>query len=219
MSTAPSATRPNLTAEPSSERTAPGRSAMKASVAGSPCERLTATVQGFPRRRARAGCGSARRAARRRRSSVSRSAPRPTMPRQIKPSAGAPTMPSSGAAAGHQREIDGEFVAAGDEFLGAVERVDQEEAVLVRRLRQTATRSSDSDGMFGASRASPSPMMRSAARSASVTGDPSVLPSTFMAARLTARMARAGPDHEIGQRLDQRGGGVAIDQRTELPHS
>ena len=33
-------------------------------------------------------------------------------------------------AVGHQRQIDGEFVAAGDEFLGAVERVDQEEAVV-----------------------------------------------------------------------------------------
>ena len=32
---------------------------------------------------------------------------------------------------GHQRQIDGEFVAAGDEFLGAVERVDQEEAFLI----------------------------------------------------------------------------------------
>ena len=32
-------------------------------------------------------------------------------------------------------------------------------------------------------------MIRSAARSASVTGDPSTLPSIFIAARLTARIA------------------------------
>src|SRR6267142_1775383 len=43
--------------------------------------------------------------------------------------------------------------------------------------------------MPGATWARPSAMIRSAARSASVTGDPSVLPSTFMAERLTARMA------------------------------
>ena len=39
-------------------------------------------------------------------------------------------------AVGHQREIDGEFVAAGDEFLGAVERVDQEEAAVRGQPRQ-----------------------------------------------------------------------------------
>src|SRR6185436_20987960 len=32
---------------------------------------------------------------------------------------------------GYQRQVDGEFVAAGDEFLGAVERVDQKEAVSI----------------------------------------------------------------------------------------
>ena len=36
----------------------------------------------------------------------------------------------------HQREIDREFVAAGDKFLGAVERVDQEETAAIRRFRQ-----------------------------------------------------------------------------------
>ena len=48
----------------------------------------------------------------------------------------APDQPERGGAddakqrrsAGYQRQINGEFVAAGDEFLGAVERVDQEEA-------------------------------------------------------------------------------------------
>src|SRR3984957_12520797 len=49
--------------------------------------------------------------------------------------------------------------------------------------------SSDRAGTSGTSRARPSRMIRSAARSASVTGEPSVLPSIFMACRLTARMA------------------------------
>ena len=40
-------------------------------------------------------------------------------------------MPSSGVPSVDQRQIDGELVAAGDEFLGAVERVDQEEAFLI----------------------------------------------------------------------------------------
>ena len=62
-------------------------------------------------------------------------------------------------------------------------------------------------------------MMRSAARSASVTGDPSVLPSTFMARTVDGEDGGAGPDHQIGQRLDQRGGGLAIDHgRTCLIH-
>src|ERR1700690_3186025 len=48
MSAAPSATRPNLTADPSICLTAPGLLSIKASVLASPCERLTATVQGPP---------------------------------------------------------------------------------------------------------------------------------------------------------------------------
>ena len=39
-------------------------------------------------------------------------------------------------AVGHQRQIDGELVAAGDKFLGAVQRIDQKEAAVIRRLRQ-----------------------------------------------------------------------------------
>src|SRR3979411_2527268 len=124
----PSATRPNLTAEPSSARAAPGRPAIKASVLASPCERLTATVHGAPRGGqgpVRIGSASGTLAR-----SVSRSAPRPTMPR--------PDDPEQRGALGHQRQIDGEFVAAGDEFLGAVERVDQEEAVFEGQPRPPA---------------------------------------------------------------------------------
>ena len=95
MSAAPSATRQNLTAEPQLGAHRAGLAATKASVPGSRCERLTATVQAFGRW---AGTGADRllRGRRRHRRKVSRSAPRPTMPRQINPSAGAPTMPSSG---------------------------------------------------------------------------------------------------------------------------
>src|SRR5665213_2996162 len=36
----------------------------------------------------------------------------------------------------HQRDVDRELAAASDEFLGAVERIDQKEAAMIRRLRQ-----------------------------------------------------------------------------------
>ena len=102
------------------------------------------------------GYGSARPPAPTHRLVVSRSAPRPTRPRHISPSAGAPMMPSSGVPFGHQREIDGELVAAGDEFLGAVQRIDQEEAAVDNGGFASGTRSSDSAGTSGTSRARPS---------------------------------------------------------------
>src|SRR2546430_10800056 len=37
---------------------------------------------------------------------------------------------------GHQREIDGKLGAAGDELLGAIQRIDQKETAAVRRLRK-----------------------------------------------------------------------------------
>src|ERR1700756_2330008 len=48
MSMAPSATLANFSDEPSTSLTAPSLAAMKASVAGSPCERLTAAIHGRP---------------------------------------------------------------------------------------------------------------------------------------------------------------------------
>ena len=84
---------------------------------------------GFSARRARAGCGSARRAApRHRRTSAARRRGRRGRARPAR--ARARRRCRAAASLGHQREIDGEFVAAGDEFLGAVERIDQEEAAL-----------------------------------------------------------------------------------------
>ena len=57
---------------------------------------------------------------------LSRSAPRPTMPRQIRPCAGAAIMPRIGAPSETSAILIGVFVAPGDEFPRAVERVDQE---------------------------------------------------------------------------------------------
>jgi hypothetical protein len=90
-------------------RIAPGRLSIKASLLGSPWERLTAAIQGSPRLGAgRVWIGSA--VLRPAWSSRSRSAPPPTSPR---------------------REVDRELVPAGYELLGAVERIDQNEAAAI----------------------------------------------------------------------------------------
>src|SRR3984893_7815954 len=131
MSAPPSATRPNLTADPSIWRIAPGRSAIKASVRSSPCERLTATIQGAP------GCGWAR--------VWIPPAPGPAAP----PSRAAADQPApyqserrraddaeQRCPVGHQREIDRKLAAPGDKFLGSVERIDHKQAAAIRRFRQ-----------------------------------------------------------------------------------
>src|SRR6202166_3750739 len=186
MSAPPSATRPNLSAEPNTSRMAPGRSAMKASVRRSRCERLTATTQGSPplgcRRRVWIGSAPSPSVV------FSRSAPRPTSPRQTSPSAGAPMMPSKGVpfvtsarlTVNSSRPPTNSLVPSS----GSIRKKLPSYGGVAR-----STRSSDRDGIRGASRANPSAMTRSAARSASVTGDPSILPSILIAARLTAIMA------------------------------
>ncbi len=214
MSATPSATRPNLTADPSICLTAPGRLAMKASVLGSPCERLTATFQGLPRGgKLRVRIGSTTRGGGIATASAVRR-PGPTSPRHINPSAGAPMMPSSGVPLVTSAILTVNSWPAGDKFLGAVERIDQEEAAVVTANAPGATRSSDSAGICGTSRARPSPMMRSAARSASVTGEPSDLPSIFIADAVDGEDGVAGPDHEFRQRCHQRGRGLAVDRRS-----
>ena len=126
MSATPSATRQNLTADPSICLTAPGRLAMKASVLGSPCDRLTATFHGC-RAAGNCGYGSARprgrRLAQRHPLGAAADQPAPYQPERRRAD-DAEQRP----AVGHQRNIDGILVVAGDEFLGAVERIDQEEA-------------------------------------------------------------------------------------------
>ena len=140
------------------------------------------------------------------------------MPRQISPSAGALTMPSSGTPVGYQRQIDGEFVAAGDEFLGAVERVDQEEAVSIGRR-----------GLLGALFRQRRYVRR---QSRQTFGDDAVGGQIRLRYRRSVGLAvdlhggtvdgedgGASLDHEVGQRLDQFRGGVAIDVRADVPHS
>ena len=78
-----------------------------------------------------------------------------------------------------QGQIDREFISASNEFLRAIQRIDQKKAMSVRTASES-TRSSDKTEICGTSFASPSAMMRSEARSASVTGDPSDFPSTLM---------------------------------------
>ncbi len=189
MSASPSARRPNLTAEPSLSLTAPGRASIKASVLTSPCERLTAATHGAPG----AGIGRVRIGSAEppeQPAMTSRSAPCPTRPRSDQPERRRADDAEQRRAVGYQREVDGELVASGDIFLGAIERVDQEEAAAIGRGRQMDPFFRDRAGTSGISRARPSPMIRSAARSASVTGEPSGLPSsTFRPTRSTARIA------------------------------
>ena len=64
-----------------------------------------------------------------------RSAPRPTMPRQAMPFRRRRDDAEDRHAVRHDRDVDGEFVAAGDEFLGPVERVDQKIAAARAGLR------------------------------------------------------------------------------------
>ena len=104
--------------------------------------------------------------------SASRSAPRPTWPRQIRPRAGAAITPATGVAIVDQRDVDGVFVAAGEELARAVERIDQEEAPAERRRPTVAGRLlRDAPGRPAASCASPSRMTASDASSAAVTGE------------------------------------------------
>ena len=69
--------------------------------------------------------------------------------------------------------------AAVDEFLGAVERIDQEEGIAeIAGMTPAATSSSATQGMSGNAARRPARMIFSLARSASVTGELSDLRST-----------------------------------------
>ena len=119
---------------------------------------------------------------------------------------------------GHQRQVDGEFVAAGDEFLGSVERVDQEEAFFVG-LR----------GLLGALFRQRRYVGRHLGKA---LGDDSVGRQIGFGDRRSVGLAvdlhggtvdgedgSAGPDHDVGQRFDQRRGGIAVEcGRTCLIH-
>ena len=106
---------------------APGRAAIKASVLASPCRRLTAPSWLAARRT----CPGVNRF-------DLRLALAERQPFRAASDNAAPDQPERGRAddaeqrrpPGDEGQIDGEFVAAGDEFLGAVQGVDQEKAPL-----------------------------------------------------------------------------------------
>ena len=113
-------------------------------------------------------------------------------------------------AVGHQRQIDGEFVAAGDEFLGAVERVDQEEAVSIGQLRQM-------DALLG-QRRDVRGQPRQAFADDAVGGEIGFrhrrsvgLAVDLHGVAVDGEDGGARPNHQIGQRLDQGGCGLVID--------
>ncbi len=209
MSATPSATRPNLTAEPSVRRMAPGRAAIKASVLASPCERLTATIQGSPgggRRRVWMAVAAA-----------------PDKPPNRQPLGAAADQPAPDQAerrraddpqqrrpVGDQSEIDREFVAAGDKFLGAVQGVDQEEAAAERQACEAVALLGDGRN----SRQQP----RQALADEAVGGEVRLryrrsveLAVDFHGVAIDGHDRRARPDHEIGQGRHQRGRGVTLD--------
>ena len=111
---------------------------------------------------------------------------------------------------GHQRQIDGEFVAAGDEFLGAVQRVDQEEAFLVGQR-----------GRLGALFRQRRYVWRHLDKA---LGDDSVGRQIGLGYRRSVGLAvdlhggtvdgedgRTRPDYNLGQRFDQRRGAIAVE--------
>jgi hypothetical protein len=78
----------------------------------------------------------------------------------------------------HQGDVDGEFAVAADEFLGAVQRVDQPERAPTASASPRAAISSATTGMCGASARSAGTIRASARSSASVTGEASPLVRT-----------------------------------------
>ena len=132
-----------------------------------------------------------------------RSAPRPTTPRQTSPSAGAVMMPRIGTPLGHQRDIDRIFVAAGDEFPRAVERIDQEIAAALDRLFGLSCAACSSE-MIGTREQAvqPSQMTASAASSAAVTGEPSAL--VRIAGPGQSKIASRGARADAGQLVHER---------------
>ena len=120
-------------------------------------------------------------------------------------------MPSNGAPLRHQCEIDREFVAAGDKFLGAVKRIDQEKASGVARLGQM-------DAFLG-KRWNLGHQPRKALGENAVGGQVRFRHrrSVELAVDLHRRAVdgengRAGPDHQVGQGFHQRSRFGTVDQ-------
>ena len=101
----------------------------------------------------------------------------------------------SRAAAGHDRNIDGEFIPSGEQLAGAVEGIDQDEAAgeaRSRACRPPPTRPPTP----GSTRARPSRMAASAAWSAAVTGEKSALVSGLERARARRQDGRSRRRHD-----------------------
>jgi hypothetical protein len=142
----------------------------------------------------------------------SRSAPRPTRPRQIKPRAGGGDDTQQRRSVVYQGKVDCELAAAGDKLPGAVERVDQKETVVIGRH-------CPSKPLFGNSgdfRNQP----REAVGEDAVGGKVGFrhrravdLVLQAHAGAVHGKNGGCGLRHVSGQRLDQRGGTVGVDQR------
>ena len=103
----------------------------------------------------------------------------------------------------HDGDVDGEFVAAGEKFLGAVERIDDQETwtELPGGLRPTL--SSAITGMPGSRRETPSTMTASDASSAAVTGERSFLICRATDENGVAKGRRSRPRDDTGEPLER----------------
>ena len=88
-------------------------------------------------------------------------------------------------------DIDGELIAAGEKFLGAVERIDQDEAPFEVAARRRSTLSSATTGMPGSRRETPSMITASEASSAAVDRREVVLDSPLHPRNEMASVAAA----------------------------
>lgn len=126
--------------------------------------------------------------------------------------------PEQRRATGHQCQVDGEFVAAGDEFLGTVERIDQEEAVLKGQPRLSGALL----GKRGYVRGQPRQAFGDDAvgREIGLRYRRSVaLAVDLHGGTVDGQNCGAGRHHQVGQRFDQGGSGLAIaDKRMCLIH-
>ena len=210
MSAPPSATRPNLTADPSVWRTAPGLAVDEGFGPGIAMRAADGHDPGLAACGKPAGVDRLGRSARASSPDVSRSAPRPTSPRQINPSAGAPMMPSSGVplvtsarlTVNSLRPATNSLVPSSGSIrkkLPSIGRLRQMDALLgQRRYLGSQPRQTFADDPVGGE------IRLRHRRSVDLAVDLHRRP-------VDGENGGAGPDHEIGQGLHQRGRGIAID--------
>ena len=161
---------------------------------GSKCERLIAATGRCGRRRVRIGAISRACAAGSPGSSRSRSAPRPTTPRQIRPTGGAATSPirATPSATTATLTVNSSRPARNSRVPSSGST--RMNTGCAAGTWPAATASSDTTGISGASRARPARITASAASSAMVTGDWSALRRAPLSRGSTATMAAAACD-------------------------